>query len=290
MEKQFVDLHMHSKFSDGTDSIEALLAALRKANITAFSVTDHDTVAFYEHLEPHQTEGLRMIPGIELSCISKAGKCHILGYGIDVTHQALKNMVAEAAALRKAKLELRLCHLKDRYGIVLNEEENAYLSSLSSVGKPHLALILIKRGLAENVGEAIQKYLTGLPKAKDRLDAKIAIEAILQSGGIPVWAHPLGGENEPRLAEDAFEKQLQTLLSFGIRGLECYYSRYTEDEIHFLLENARKHSLFVSGGSDYHGMVKNIPIGTLKKSDSSPGYCKEEVLAELLNAASENRC
>ena len=78
-----------------------------------------------------------------------------------------------------------------------------------------------------------------------------AISAILAADAIPVWAHPLGGEGEPH---EFVPETLEALLSYGVRGMECYYSRYTEKESDFLL---------VSGGSDYHGANKTVRLGEL---------------------------
>ncbi|MGN1266860.1 MAG: hypothetical protein ACI4UH_02875, partial [Dorea sp.] len=103
---------------------------------------------------------------------------------------------------------------------------------------------------------------------KDRIDASVAIDAILRAEGIPVWAHPLGGEGEKRLTKEEFQIQFQELLSNGIKGLECYYSRYSQDDISFLVEQANAHGLLISGGSDYHGTNKpNLHIGKMSEDN-----------------------
>ena len=92
----------------------------------------------------------------------------------------------------------------------------------------------------------------------------MAIEAITAAGGFPVWAHPLGGEGEKRLTEEKFESQLETLLGYGLRGLECRYSRYGRKESEFLLGHAARRGLVPTGGSDYHGSnKKDIQLGQL---------------------------
>jgi len=89
------------------------------------------------------------------------------------------------------------------------------------------------------------------------------VKAILAAGGIPVWAHPLGGEGERRISAEEFQTQLETLLSYGLQGLECWYSRYTEKEIQGLLGTAQEKGLLVSGGSDYHGANKpHLALGS----------------------------
>ncbi len=125
------------------------------------------------------------------------------------------------------------------------------------------------RGLAENIDTAIQRYINPCPVLRDRIDGSTAVSAILHAGGIPVWAHPLGGEGEKRLAQEQFRAQLAYLMGCGIRGLECYYSRYESADRAFLAEQAALHGLLVSGGSDYHGSNKrNLPLGRLSADDA----------------------
>lgn len=112
-----------------------------------------------------------------------------------------------------------------------------------------------------------------MPSEKYRINAKDAIDVIVQAGGIPVWAHPLGGIGEPRLDKTEFEKRFDVLLKYGIKGLECYYSIYKLSEIGLLVDHAKENHLVISGGSDYHGEVKNIPLGKLLPDDSYRNDC-----------------
>ena len=96
-----------------------------------------------------------------------------------------------------------------------------------------------------------------------RQDAATVIKAIKESDGISVWAHPLGGEGEPLLSNEEFKIRLKELCDLGIQGLECYYSRYTNEQENFLAQSARKNNLLISGGSDYHGLNKTIALGEL---------------------------
>ena len=96
-----------------------------------------------------------------------------------------------------------------------------------------------------------------------RLSAKETIHSILEAGAVPVWAHPLGGEGEDHLSAAEFLDLAHRLVSYGIQGMECYYSRYNEEEIAFLLQKAADLSLAISGGSDYHGENKTVLLGEL---------------------------
>ena len=257
------DLHIHTAASDGSDSPAALAQKVREAGLELFSVTDHDTIVGALAMEALIPEGVGYIRGVEFSCISPGGKCHILGYGFDPTHPRFLAALDEGTRLRREKLERRIVHLREKLGIVLTEEELRRLRSLKSPGKPHLAGLLVERGLAPDRSTAIRQFLSGVP-GRDRIDSKTAIDAIRASGGIAVWAHPLGGEGEKRLPEEKLEALLTVLLSEGIQGLECHYSRYSRAESELLLGHARARGLIVTGGSDYHGVnKKGIHLGQL---------------------------
>ncbi len=262
-----IDLHIHTVYSDGTDTPEVLIKTLRNFNIGTFAVSDHDTIEGCRAVLPLVPHDIKMICSVEFSCKTEYKKCHILGLGIDIYHPAITDTVNAGKRLREAKLYSRLEHLKNVHGIVFSDKDVNTLKSKNSVGKPHIARILVRDNYADSIDAAIKNFLT-FRGYNDKLDAKFAIDAIISAGGIPVWAHPLGGEGERRLSEDDFKHQLSLLLSAGIKGLECYYSRYTKEDIAFLLNSAKENSLLVSGGSDYHGENKNISPGELS-SDSS---------------------
>ena len=112
-----IDLHMHSKASDGTDDIDELLEKVRAAGIDTFAVTDHDTIEGAREMECVVPSDMTFIRGIEFSCISEAGKCHILGYGFDWNKSSLRNALEEGKRRRRNKLERRLSFLKDEFDI-----------------------------------------------------------------------------------------------------------------------------------------------------------------------------
>ena len=257
------DLHIHTAASDGSDTPAQLAEKVLAAGLALFSVTDHDTVDGALAMEPLVPEGVGYIRGVEFSCVSPGGKCHILGYGYDPAHPQFRAALEEGARLRREKLERRLVHLREKFGILLTEGELRWLHSLKSPGKPHLGKLLVERGLAPDRNSAIKTYLSGIP-GRDRIDAGTAIDGIRAAGGIAVWAHPLGGEGEKRLTEAQFEELLAVLISDGIQGLECHYSRYSRAESAFLLRHAHDRGLIVTGGSDYHGSnKKGIVLGQL---------------------------
>ena len=111
-----------------------------------------------------------------------------------------------------------------------------------------------------------ETYLKGMPS--DRMDAIRSIKTAIAAGGIAVWAHPLGGTGEKRLFKSDFDAQLEVLMQAGIKGLECYYSEYTMEEVDMLRRIAEQNGLLISGGSDYHGTRKpHLHLGMLNKED-----------------------
>ena len=270
---KLADLHLHSNFSDGSDSILELLENIKKSNIKIFALTDHDTVEGCAQIASLVSDDIKFIPSVELTCKAGSIKCHILGYNCDYNNKVLLDLIKKGKELRRVKLETRIKYLEKTWGIVLTQEELDWLYSRKSVVKTHVANVLVKRGLAKDNLNAMQKYLDGCKAGDTRFSGEEAIEAIISSGGIPVWAHPLGGEGEEHLDKEGFLEKLEEMLSFGIMGLECYYSRYNSEEIEFLISCAKEKNLLISGGSDYHGSNKNnIQIGCL---------CTEDLLVDL---------
>ena len=277
------DLHIHTSASDGSDSPAQLARKVADAGLALFSVTDHDTIDGALAMEALVPAGVRYLRGVEFSCISPAGKCHILGYNYDPACPQFQAALAEGRQLRLDKLRRRLEKLRAEFGIVLTAEELSWLHSRNSPGKPHLGRILLDRGLAENLDEAIGKYLKKDAPGRDRIEARTAVEAIIAAGGFPVWAHPLGGEGEKRLTPEKFEALLAHLLICGIRGLECRYSRYDRSEIEFLLDCARAQGLTPTGGSDYHGVNKQgLELGNLSADGTDFAIDTEELFGIIL--------
>jgi predicted metal-dependent phosphoesterase TrpH len=257
------DLHLHSNNSDGSDTPQELMQKVIDANIEIFALTDHDTVAGISAMKSIVPPNVKFIPGIELTSKARDIKCHILGYNIDENNSTLLELIEKGKRLRKIKLETRIKYLKDVWGIELTKEESDWLKARKSVVKTHVAKVLVDRGLAKDNIEAMKKYLDGCKTGNTRFDGEEAINTIKISGGIPVWAHPLGGEGEEHLGKDEFLPRLKTMIECGIQGLECYYSRYSDSEIEFLKDCANKNGLHITGGSDYHGTNKTVILGQL---------------------------
>lgn len=273
------DLHLHSDNSDGSASVKELVDTVIKSGIKIFAITDHDTVNGLKNVKI--PDGVKFIRGIELTCRIDNINCHILGYNINPDSKELTELIELGKKLRRQKLETRIKYLKEVWNIELTKEELDWLYSRQSVVKTHIANILVNRGLSDNNVDAMKKYLDGCKTGNTKFDGREAVNVIKASGGIPVWAHPLGGEGEEHSLKEKFLSELKTMKECGIKGLECYYSRYTTEECEFLVNCAKENNLLISGGSDWHGTNKTVSIGRLNTDDTEISSDRINILEYL---------
>ena len=280
-----VDLHIHTTASDGTDSPQALLWNIQKAGITVFAVTDHDTISGALAVKRIVPAGMRFIQGIEFSCRTESGhKCHILGLNYDEHNLDFQSALRAGDELRHQKFHRRIEILRSEFRIEFTDDELDSLMKIPSVGKPHLANLIVEKGLAENRQDAITRFIDKCRTGTGRISAELAVKAILSAGGIPVWAHPLGGEGEKELSEQDFRLVLNELAAYGLKGLECWYSKYKPLKCEWLVKQAERRGLFISGGSDYHGTNKSIPLGRLN-ADNRPIHPEDLTILRKIQGA-----
>ena len=278
------DLHLHTTASDGSDTPKELIAKAKARGIEVVAISDHDTLVGSLEVINLPYDGVKVVTGIEFSCHHYGEcdfDCHVLGYGFDPNHEAILGAIRHGREMRLFKLEARLKYLKEHFDISFSDSDIEWLHSLNSVARPHLGQLLIRYGYVADMSEAFDKYLKvgGFPD--DRIDAGEAIEAIKRSGGVAVYAHPIGGEREKRLTKEEVAKRIDALINIGLDGLECYYSRYSEDDEAMLVGIAKEKGLLVSGGSDYHGENKTVKLGVLCSDEGEIKADKITVLSAL---------
>ena len=284
-----IDLHIHSTASDGTDSPEQILEKISAMDgVKIFALTDHDTISGVEQIKNKIPQNIFFVNGVEFSCKTSGGnKCHILGYFYDATNKDFQEILEQGKNLRAKKLEVRLNFLSDLYKLNFSADDVKKLRENEVVGKPQIASFI-----SEKFGIATQKIFSDLKKCKidARLDAKKVIDAIKNSGGVSVWAHPLGGEGEKCSTQAEFDKNLAELKNFGIEGLEIYYSRYNAEQRKILLTAAEENNLLVSGGSDYHGKNKeNISLFELGRDNPQIKVWRLTILQKIFEKHSDSR-
>ncbi len=257
-----IDLHLHTVVSDGTDSPPELLKAVRAAGITLFSVTDHDAIkcgrSIPKLLRPQDPA---FLPGAEFSCRDGERKYHILGYGYDPAGEAIGQLAEHGHALRMKKVRGRLEFLEKEFGFTFPREELDRLLALDNPGKPHIANLMVKHGYAETKEKAIRGYIDRLRFRSEYLSPGEAIRGILESGGIPVLAHPAFGDGDQLIRGQELEERVRRLMDFGLAGLECFYSGFSPQLREETLDLAVRYGLYVTCGSDYHGRNKLVRLG-----------------------------
>ena len=257
-----IDLHMHSRVSDGTDSPLELLGKVRGVGLEVFSLTDHDAIKGCAEIRSNIKAGdPRFITGAEFSCRDELGKYHILGYGFDTQAGAMPEFIEDSHNTRMKKIEARLAFLKSEMGIEFPEEERKTLLALDNPGKPHIANLMVKYGYAESKELAFQNTLNRLPVLVSYIRPEQAIEAILAGGGVPVLAHPSYGDGDQLIMGSDLDNRVRRLVDFGLRGLEAFYSGFTPQITNEVLDLADRYDLYVTAGSDYHGSNKMIVLG-----------------------------
>ena len=257
-----IDLHMHSTVSDGTDTPEELLQRVREAKITLFALTDHDAVKGCGMIRKALRAGDPvLLNGVEFSCRDEDGKYHILGYGYDPESEAIRETVEAGHQMRIRKVEARLDYLRTVLGISFPEEESRRLLALDNPGKPHLGNLMVKYGYAKTKEEAINGYINNAWLKSKYIAPETAIKAILDSGGVPVLAHPVYGSGDQIIVGDEMDERLRHLIDRGLKGVEAFYSGFSIRLIKEMLYFAERYGLYVTAGSDYHGTNKLVELG-----------------------------
>jgi predicted metal-dependent phosphoesterase TrpH len=257
-----IDLHMHTTVSDGTDRPEEILEKAREAGLYVFSVSDHDAIKCSTIIPGLLKNGdPEFITGVEFSCKDEEGKYHILGYGYDPEGESIRRVVEQGHAFRMDTVRRRLAFLSDAFGFTFPKEETDALLSLDNPGKPHIGNLMVKYGYAKTKEEAILEYINKMPRKEAYVDPKDAIEGILGAGGIPVLAHPFFGSGSQTIPFTDIRDRVGRLKSYGLSGIEGFYSGFDGDMIRYALEVAEEMDLYVTAGSDYHGGNKTVKLG-----------------------------
>ena len=257
-----IDLHMHTTVSDGTDTPAEILTQVKEAGIELFSVTDHDAVKGCRIIQELRATGdPPILCGVEFSCKDDEGKYHILGYGFDPEARPVQEVVAAGHRHRMNKVLARLDFLKIEYGFSFPESDLAELLAMDNPGKPHIANLMVKCGFAETKEQAITQYINQVHFEDEYVSPQTAIQGILGAGGIPVLAHPSYGSGDQLILGDELDRRIRRLMDYGLKGVEAFYSGFTDKLCREVLSVAERYGLYVTAGSDYHGANKLVTLG-----------------------------
>jgi predicted metal-dependent phosphoesterase TrpH len=263
-QRNTVDLHCHTDRSDGVLSPLALVTAMADWGIRIAAISDHDTLAGYRWLREAASAGQlpdnvpQLIPTVEINSVAdralielgvelEEGELHILGYGVDPDSDAFEAQLAGQRNARMDRLHLIIERLRE-LGVPIDEQIAPALASDEAVGRPHIARAMVSAGHVATVQEAFDKWIDRNGPAyvpRQGMKSRAAIDAILAARGIPVLAHYPAAPEQPSL--------IKLVTDWGIRGLEVYYRRFTQETVAAMQELAAGLGLVVTGGSDYHG-------------------------------------
>jgi predicted metal-dependent phosphoesterase TrpH len=255
----FVDLHLHSRFSDGTYGPEELAAQARRCELAAIALTDHDSVeGCPETARACAAAGIEFIVGAELTAEQDGNELHILGYCLDTRNVRLLTRLARFQAVRQDRVREMVARL-NRLKVPLSADAVFALANCRAPGRPHVARALVAAGLCRSLDEAFERFLkknrpAWVPKFK--MSGAEALDLIHQAGGVAVLAHP--GLNRT-------DEVIPGMVDAGMDGIECFHTKHSTATTQHYLELAGRFHLLVTGGSDCHGLNKGKPlIGTVK--------------------------
>ena len=263
-----IDLHMHSNYSDGSMSPVELVREAKELGLTAIALTDHDTMDGVLEFEAAGKElNITTVLGVEISIDTKLpnnGHMHLLGLFIDPYSRGLKSKL-DFLLDERNKRAGRILDALRQLGVDISLEELQEEAGEGSIGRPHVAKILVRNGIVPTIQEAFDVYLAkGQPAYVDKVkfDEAEAIALVKAASGLAILAHP------HFMGYDEFsetERKIINLKELGLDGFEAHYSGMPAEFSQKLLRLAEEHNFAISGGTDYHGENKPlIKMGTGK--------------------------
>ena len=253
-----VDFHMHSIYSDGVKSPEGLLRHAIDCNLSMMALTDHDEIdgikalrTAQEQLDPEKT--IKIINGCEFSADYKDKSIHILGYRFDETNKELRDFIEYFKSKREERIDeiIRRCN---NVGYFISKDELLKkFPKTQAYGRPHIGQLLIDGGYAKDINDVFKGILRKdspcyVPKVK--IEVPYIIDIIHKAGGLAIMAHPKLVSSDEYVVE---------MLSYDFDGMEVYHTKHNDDDVKRYKALAIKHNLFITGGSDYHGIPGKAP-------------------------------
>lgn len=239
------DFHVHSVHSDGALTVDELASLCVRQGLEGFALTDHDTISGWREIPvAEEAYGITILPAVELSTEWENRDVHILGFGISPEERSFCEFLA---ALRNRRVE-RIYKILDKInglGMELSYDDVAAESG-GSVGRPHVALAMVKKGYVKDIGEAFAKYLERGKRCfvpRSHVTPTEAVDAVVKARGCAVLAHP---------GLDQAYHVLDDLVDHGLKGLEVYHSSHHPGMEKKFFRMAEEYGLFISAGSDFH--------------------------------------
>lgn len=253
-----VDFHMHSIYSDGVKSPEGLLRHAIDCNLSMMALTDHDEIdgikalrTAQEQLDPEKT--IKIINGCEFSADYKDKSIHILGYRFDETNKELRDFIKYFKSKREERIDEIIKRCNNVGYCISKDELLKKFPKTQAYGRPHIGQLLIDGGYAKDINDVFKGILRKdspcyVPKVK--VDVPYIIDIIHKAGGLAVMAHPKLVSSDEYVVE---------MLAYDFDGMEVYHTKHNADDVKRYKSLAKEHNLFITGGSDYHGIPGKAP-------------------------------
>lgn len=274
-----VDLHCHTNVSDCSLSFEEVVELAVQASVTHLAITNHDTtLELAEMMNIGKAKGVEIIPGIEISAYDflRNRRVHVLGYYIQPGHPAIDRLCSPLIEQRHQASEKMVQALVGEGYSITWEQVMEYAKGGTGVYKQHIMHALIDEGYTATIyGDLYKKLFSrGLNGEKagiayiplEYVEAKAAIQAIRQAGGVPVLAHPGQYGNFEAVPE---------LVGCGLEGIEVWHPLHDEAAERQAKQLALQYDLIMTGGTDFHGLYgeKEVTLG-----EKSPGIAAVQAL------------
>ena len=253
-----VDFHMHSIYSDGVKSPEGLLRHAIDCNLSMMALTDHDEIdgikalrTAQEQLDPEKT--IKIINGCEFSADYKDKSIHILGYRFDETNKELRDFIKYFKSKREERIDEIIKRCNNVGYLISKDDLLKKFPKTQAYGRPHIGQLLIDGGYAKDINDVFKGILRKdspcyVPKVK--VEVPYIIDIIHKAGGLAVMAHPKLVSSDDYVVE---------MLAYDFDGMEVYHTKHNDDDVKRYKALATKHNLFITGGSDFHGIPGKAP-------------------------------
>lgn len=257
-----VDLHIHTRHSDGVFTPAEIVALAHEQGFGAIAIADHDSVSgIDEALQAGKQYGIEVIPAIELSIeLNGHSDVHLLAYYPDHHDQDFTdrlNLFRERRDRRGHEIIARINEKLSHAGKSGISYDEVIAGSDGALGRPHIARVLMAKGYCSSMNDAFDNYLVPCDVPKEYFRADIAINEIHRIGGIAVLAHPTTISRDRSVMREA----IGMMVALGLDGIEAYNSLATLDDAEFLVALARRYRLVLTGGSDFHGNEGETDLG-----------------------------
>lgn len=255
MDTRKIDLHVHSTESDGTLTPTELVDEAIKANLSAFALTDHDTVnGIAEARKAAAATSIELVPGVELSTEYKEKEVHMVGLFLDETNPKLLEHLSRFRDNRDNRNQKMYQKLQEE-GFDITEEALREMFPDAVLTRAHVARFLVEKGYITSISVAFEKYIGDGCRCyveREKITPQEAIDLIHEAGGIAILAHPI----LYHMSDQRLRELISDCKEHGLEGIEALYSTYQPGDERYIRRLASEYDLKLSGGSDFHGSNK----------------------------------